>query len=102
MAMPLKDSSPYYVESIFDGEALVASPIDEFTCDIKGFVVPWFEPFTVMQDKRLIFVRGEFSVDIWFSHLPVRNALSQSSSSSQLVARDLWPWLLTASSIPNT
>jgi hypothetical protein len=43
------------MESLFEGKALIASLLDEFTHDIKGCGIACFEPFRVMQDKKLIF-----------------------------------------------
>jgi hypothetical protein len=43
------------MESIFEGEVLIASLHDEITHDIEGFGIPWFEPFRVVEHEELIF-----------------------------------------------
>jgi hypothetical protein len=43
------------VESIFERKALIASLPDEFAHDLKVFGIPCFEPFGIVEDKKLIF-----------------------------------------------
>jgi hypothetical protein len=89
------------VEPIFEGEALISSPLDEATHDVKGHGIPWFKPFRIMQNKESIFGRSEFFVYVRFSHFPLLNILG-GQRSTQLVADDIWSWLLTAAFTPNT
>lgn len=51
---PSGGSSPYSVESFFEGHSRITSPLDEITYNIKVCRFPWFEPLRVMQDKRCI------------------------------------------------
>ncbi len=50
-----RGSLPHGVEPIFEGEIVIASPLDKFTHDIIGLGIPWFEPFRVVENEEVIF-----------------------------------------------
>jgi hypothetical protein len=54
-AEPLLRSSPHSVKSIFERKTLIASLPDEFAHDFKVFSIPCFEPFGIVENKKLIF-----------------------------------------------
>jgi hypothetical protein len=55
LTVPQIRSSPHSVESIFERKTLIASLPDEFAHDFKVFGIPCFEPFGIVENKKLIF-----------------------------------------------